>query len=107
MRGKQKLYHNLRATEKAKRRRNELLPIRNRALACRYYYYLFILRYQYEDTLRALTREFYIAESTIVKILQEDDILQIIENHIENKPDIKDFQNDYPQWLWRALTHPR
>lgn len=103
-RGKQKLYLDLiRPTQEQEtdRKRNHLMPERNRALACRYYYHLFVRRRRYEDALADLTCEFFICETTIVNLLSKPASMQLLEELTDTQPGIRDFQSQYPQWSWK------
>lgn len=106
-RGKQKLYYDLIKnddTPSVPRKRNHYQPERNKALATRYYYHLILRRRTYEDTLNDLINEFFISESTIIKLLGKDQPMAHLEKLIETKAKIKDLRAQYPQWSWKSLA---
>ena len=57
------------------RRNNRLLEKRNAKIAARYYYWTEIQRYRSDDAIRQLSEEeFFLSESTIVRIIQKCDL---------------------------------
>lgn len=80
-------------------RNEDLVRQRDELLLHRYYYYVKIVRRQYQDTLDLLQAEFFLSQRRIVDIIQASD------RHKELnmlRPDVKYFRQQYPHWVWNA-----
>jgi len=81
-----------------KGRNNKLVTKRNECLVARYYYYGHYKKMFYEEIIRQLVGEFFIAPNTIVNIIQENtDQLQFIK--LKPLP-LYYFQNHWPHFKW-------
>lgn len=101
--GRKKLFDDLVKSHEAEtelRKRNYLMPERDRALVYRYHHHLFRAGKKYKDTLIELTREFFISESRIVACLKKEDSYTLLQELVEDDPCIRTIRREYPQWLW-------
>jgi hypothetical protein len=82
------------------RERNFFKEDRDRQLSYRYYYYVEIQRWRYDDVLKQLEKEFHITEHRIVTVMSENqDTLVAI---MKQKPTYKELTLLYPHLVWRA-----
>jgi hypothetical protein len=106
MRGQRTLFDELMTNElKAKiandgkqRPRNVLMPDRNTLLIHRYYYYVQIVRLQFEDALSQLEKEFFIVSDRIVVVMSDNDTQ--FRSIIQAKPDRATLKKLYPYINW-------
>lgn len=79
------------------------MPIRNQYLVYRYYYHIFIVRRQYEDTLSELSlNEFFLSEDRIATIIQTGESYDLLRELSVSKPTAKELATQFPQWSWRS-----
>lgn len=81
-----------------KGRSNALKEKQNELIVCRYWYYVKLKRKNYPDTLNELENEIFLAQLTIVRILQAND--KLLKEFQETKPNEKYFQKKYPFFVW-------
>jgi hypothetical protein len=81
-----------------KGRNNKLVAKRNECLAARYYYYAFYRNMCYEEIIRQLVSEFFLAPNTIVNIIQDHtDVIR----SLREKALVKySFQTKWPHLKW-------
>lgn len=111
MRGSQSIYNTLFKDESVpvpdttapeRRGRSEVLKTKqNELIVCRYYYYIKLQERQYEKTLELLRDEVFLAERTLVDIINRHSG-QLKELH-KMKPDLKFFRSKYPHLNWSTL----
>jgi hypothetical protein len=105
-RGSRKLFNNLLFDDEPvlvlapeRKGRNELLvDKRNELLVCRYYYYAKLEAKQYLAILSILENEFFLAQRTIVDILNKES--ELLYNLKSARPDVKYFRTKYPWLHW-------
>lgn len=104
MRGKNVLYSEFVGKENAnkiskKGRSAELLESRDICLLYRYYYYIKIKKFGYEESLNSLCKEFFIAKSNVIfrLNLQAERLTYIVK---EEKPCSEDMKRIYPWIEW-------
>jgi len=103
-RGKKRLYYDLfnQADLEPVKKRNHYIHKRNKALVHRYYFHAIKCRKRFEDALEDLSeQEFFISETRIAAILQEDEPYTLLKQLSEQEPDLKELANRYPQWSWK------
>jgi len=103
MQGRRKLYdkHFGKNTNKSKYvrgRSNNLINIRDRKLAIRYWYYTVIKKLSYEETIKHLQAEFDIAEYTVVKRLEKEN--GHINQLMESNPAIAELKKEFSYFIW-------
>lgn len=81
-----------------KGRSNSLKEKQNELIVCRYWYYIKLKRRTYPDTLELLENEIFLAQLTIIRIIQANDVL--LKSFQETKPNEKFFQKKYPYIVW-------
>jgi hypothetical protein len=108
MRGQYSLFNNLLqnpATPQIKNptigRSKDLISKRDKRLLYRYYFYIRIQRFTYQEAISRLNEEFDLSESRIVICLTQKtaDLKQII----EEKPAVKLLKSLYPWMNWSVL----
>jgi hypothetical protein len=75
-----------------------LLKKQNEKLVHRYYFYIKIVRKQYQDTLAILEDEFTLSQRTIVNIISQEHVMLRALNG--DKPESKYFKSKYPYLVW-------
>jgi hypothetical protein len=103
MRGEETLFKAHLGVEPALRtkrrgRSTDCLWARDRKLVARYYYYTYLKRWKYEDTIRQLEKEFDLIERTVIMRLTalNDDIKTLF----ERQPKLQEFKMLYPFLVW-------
>lgn len=79
-------------------RDEQLLADRNLLLLHRHYFHFKIKEKQYHRGLEALVDEFFLAERTIVNIVQDN--TNVLKELRQLKPDVKYFKRKYPFMNW-------
>lgn len=103
-RGHKKLYTafmSQKGTPDNPRRRNYLLPDRNRALTHRYYFYLMIVSAKYESILQVLEQEFFLSQTHISNVLTQEAQHTMLQQLIEQEVSVRELARLYPHLLWR------
>lgn len=83
-------------------RSEDLVRKRNERLCARLYWYRLKAKYNYDDILVELQREFDISAVTISKIIQGDEWQDELIRLRQQKPGIDYFRHKYPFMRWRA-----
>lgn len=104
--GQRTLYHDLlkpdvKPANQTKGRSVLLMDKRNTLLCYRYFYYAFHQKKTYQDALKELENEFFIAEITIIKCLSERqaDLKEIF----NSKPTINDLKKQFIWLVWQSI----
>ncbi len=71
---------------------------RDEALACRYYYYMEVVRNRYDDVLVQLEKEFFITPAVIIQRLTAE--RSLLKGIIGAKPKLSDLKKKYPYFIW-------
>jgi len=79
-------------------RSKELIRNRNTVLIARYYYYNIVKQAKYEDTVRMLVNEFWIAEYTISKILEAN--MTAVKEMRKAKPTVVELRKQFTSFNW-------
>lgn len=107
MRGQQVIYQNLfgnTITPKPQNqgKRNVWLDKRDEALVHRYYYYVSLLQFQYDNALLKLQDEFFITPGTVTeRITANVAQLKVIAN---SKLSIETLRKKYPHYTWLSIS---
>jgi len=108
MRGAQNLFSNFLENDEPETmpvsrnsgRDKALLLKRDIKLVHRHYYYLKIRRLQYPDIMANLSREFDIADYTIIERLQKEDNHRLLSTIIKEAKKVSDLKKEYPFLVW-------
>lgn len=85
---------------KKKGRNADLVTLRNQALLARYYYWSIICERRFDRVLETLSRqEFFIAESTIMRVLADQD--GYLQQLVANKVTIDSLSRAFPEFNWK------
>lgn len=85
---------------KKKGRNSELIALRNQALLARYYYWSILCERRFDRALEILSKqEFFIAESTIMRILSDQD--GYMQELVSNKVTLEMLEKAFPEWNWK------
>lgn len=103
MRGQQKLFNSIfleeiKTPKETVRPRNFYMPERNEALYKRYYYYVEIKRYRYDDCISQLEKEFFLTSFQITKLLMK--MAEDIREFSSSSPSTKQLRQQYPWLSW-------
>lgn len=107
MRGQQVIYQSLFGNTiipkpQNQGKRNVFLDKRDEALVHRYYYYVSLLQFQYDNALLKLQDEFFITPGTVTeRITANVAQLKVIAH---SKPSIETLRKKYPHYTWLSIS---
>jgi len=81
-----------------KGKRNIYTLDRDACMAYRFYFYYHILRKRFDDAIADMEKEFFIAGTTIIRQLTENDSL--LKDIKQNAPSRKQLSKRYPHFNW-------
>lgn len=94
----------LEVTKPERRGRSEILKQKqNELIVCRYYYYAKLHGCTYEKSLEKLENEIFLAQRTLVNIINEN--VYLLRNLNTTKPSLNYFQKKYPFYQWVLLKN--
>lgn len=112
MRGLQSLFTNLfpasvNSETERKGKKGAHLEQRDKAIACRYYYYIHIKRCRYDDGLMNLEKEFHITAGVITQRLASstDFVKQLVA--LDEAKALTALKEEYPYYTWEPLKQPK
>ncbi|PKP09855.1 MAG: hypothetical protein CVU09_09505 [Bacteroidetes bacterium HGW-Bacteroidetes-4] len=100
MRGLKNLYDTYLETAPPKGKGRSAVEItrRNNLLSARFYYHMHIKRKRFDDILSSLNEEFFISESRIVDLLNENKPL--LDNFMNTKPEPRELKKEFAWFVW-------
>lgn len=81
-----------------KGRSDRLKQKQNELIISRYWYYIKIERLQYQDALAKLEDEIFLAQLTIIRIIDAGS--EQLKQYQKEKPDVRFFKEKYPWLVW-------
>ncbi len=107
LRGQRKIFNHLLFPEQEqpalkvverKGRSERLKNLQNELIIARYWYYIKLQRLQYQDALETLEKEMFLAQLTIIRII--DAGVEQLRSYQQGKPEVKFFKEKYPWLVW-------